>query len=249
MFGLVWFDPWWSLVWPGREAKSRPTVREADTLPTEPTWHGNQNLWKSCSCEWVSMREYAWHELWPDSFGSAPSVLIGHWRQFTVSSATKKQGSQNMMINRGECWQTYSRYLAQNAAIWLADEVLRYRDHDTSRCQDDISWHLVRNNQKDVTLTMVRVLLRETVSLLTFIMNVISINFIACFRISCWFLQTLNYRGNKKYVLVLYQCHDGMITNSINLFCVLHSSSTRARPNRLISFVIIASWHWTRTRT
>ena len=31
---------WWSLVWPGREANSRPTVREADTLPTEPTRHG-----------------------------------------------------------------------------------------------------------------------------------------------------------------------------------------------------------------
>ena len=34
---------WWSLVWPGVEANSRPTVREADKLPTEPTWHG----WKS----------------------------------------------------------------------------------------------------------------------------------------------------------------------------------------------------------
>ena len=31
---------WWSLVWPGREANSRPTVREADTIPTEPTRHG-----------------------------------------------------------------------------------------------------------------------------------------------------------------------------------------------------------------
>ena len=31
---------WWSLVWPGREANSRPTVWEADTLPTEPTGHG-----------------------------------------------------------------------------------------------------------------------------------------------------------------------------------------------------------------
>ena len=31
---------WWSLVWPGREANSRPTVREADTLPTEPARHG-----------------------------------------------------------------------------------------------------------------------------------------------------------------------------------------------------------------
>ena len=107
----------------------------------------------------------------------------------------------------------------------------------------------LRNNRRDVTLTMVRVLLRETASLLTFIMNIISVNFIACFRIICWFLQTLNYRGNEKCVLVLVQCHDGMITNSINLVCVLQSSSTRARPNRFISFVIIASWHWTRTRT
>ena len=47
------------------------------------------------------------------------------------------------------------------------------------------------------------VLLRETASVLTFIMNVISVNFTACFQIICWFLQTLNYRGNKKYVLVL----------------------------------------------
>ena len=29
----LWYDP-------GREANSRPTVREADTLPTEPTQHG-----------------------------------------------------------------------------------------------------------------------------------------------------------------------------------------------------------------
>ena len=36
---------WWSLVWPSREANSRPTVREADTLPTEPTRHG---LFKVC---------------------------------------------------------------------------------------------------------------------------------------------------------------------------------------------------------
>ena len=34
---------WWSLVWPGREANSRPTVREADTLPTEPNQHGQWN--------------------------------------------------------------------------------------------------------------------------------------------------------------------------------------------------------------
>ena len=37
---------WWSLVWPGREANSRPTVREADTLPTEPTRQGHS---LSCS--------------------------------------------------------------------------------------------------------------------------------------------------------------------------------------------------------
>ena len=43
---------------------------------------------------------------------------------------------------------TYSRYLAQNAAIWLADEVLNYREHDTSRCQDDISWHLIKQQSK-----------------------------------------------------------------------------------------------------
>ena len=42
----------------------------------------------------------------------------------------------------------HPRYLAQNAAIWLADEVLRYHDHDTSRCQDDISWHLITQQSK-----------------------------------------------------------------------------------------------------
>ena len=71
---------------------------------------------------------------------------------------------------------------------------------------------------------MVCVLLQETASPLTFIMNVISVNFIACFRIMCLFLQILNYRGNEKYVLVLVPCHDGIITNSINLFGVLHES-------------------------
>ena len=37
---------WWSLVWPGREANSRPTVREADTLPTEPTRHGTTIMYR-----------------------------------------------------------------------------------------------------------------------------------------------------------------------------------------------------------
>ena len=50
--------------------------------------------------------------------------------------------------NDSKVWILYSRYLAQNAAIWLADEVLRYRDHDTSRCQDDISWHLITQQSK-----------------------------------------------------------------------------------------------------
>ena len=45
------------------------------------------------------------------------------------------------------------------------------------------------------------------------LLNVISVNFIACFRIICLFLQTMNIKGNEKCVLVLVQCHDGMITN------------------------------------
>ena len=74
-----------------------------------------------------------------------------------------------------------SRYLAQNAAIWLADEVLRYRDHDTWRCQDDISWHsITQQSKRRLHIYYERV------------------NFIACFQIICWFLQTLNYRGNCK---------------------------------------------------
>ena len=140
-----------------------------------------------------------------------------------------------------------SRYLAPNAAIWLADEVFRYRDHDTSRCQDDISWHLIMQQSKGHnTNNCSRIVARNGESTHIYYEHV---HFISCFWIICWFLQTLNYGGNEKYVLVLVQCHDAMITNSINLVCVLHSSSTRARPNRFISFVIIASWHWTRTRT
>ena len=33
---------------------------------------------------------------------------------------------------------TFSHYLAQNAVIRSADKVLRYRDHEISRCKDDI---------------------------------------------------------------------------------------------------------------
>ena len=43
-------------------------------------------------------------------------------------------------------------------------------------------------------------------------------NVIACFCRNSLILQTYNYRGNKKYVLFLVQCHNGIITNSINLF-------------------------------
>ena len=35
--------------------------------------------------------------------------------------------------------------------------------------------------------------------------------------------------------------NDGIMANSINLFCVLHLSVTCARPKRCISFDIIAS--------
>ena len=122
-----------------------------------------------------------------------------------------------------------------------------YRDHDTSRCQDDISWHLITQQSKGRNAyNGSRIVARNGVSTHIYYECV---NFIACFQIICLFLQTWNYRGNEKYVLVLVQCHDGMITNSINLVCVLHSSSTHARPNRFISFLIIVSWHWTRTRT
>ena len=113
-----------------------------------------------------------------------------------------------------------SRYLAPNASIWLADEVLRYRDHGTSRCQDDISWHLITQQSKGRNANNgSRIVARNGESTHIYYERV---NFIACFRIICWFLQTLNYRGNEKYVLVLVQCHDWMNTNSINLVCVLH---------------------------
>ena len=117
-----------------------------------------------------------------------------------------------------------SRYLAQNAAIWLADEVIRYCDHDTSRCQNDISWHLITQQSKGHNANNgSRIVARNGESTHIYYECV---NFIACFQIICWFLQTLNCRGNEKYVLVLVQCHDGVITNSINLVCILHPSST-----------------------
>ena len=84
---------------------------------------------------------------------------------------------------------------------------------------------------------MVCVLLREIVSPLTFIFASYQCQFHSMIsdKFVCFYLQTWKYRGNEKYVLVLVQCHDGMITNSINLICVLHSSWTSARLNRFIS--------------
>ena len=94
----------------------------------------------------------------------------------------------------------YSRYLAQNAAIWLAVEVLRYRDHDISRCQDDISWHLFTQQSKGRNANNgSSIVARNGESTHIYYERV---NFIACFRINCWFLQTLNYRGNEKEMTI-----------------------------------------------
>ena len=41
---------------------------------------------------------------------------------------------------------------------------------------------------------------------------------IAFFRESCLILQTVNCRGNEKYVLVLVQCHNRIITSLMNVF-------------------------------
>ena len=81
----------------------------------------------------------------------------------------------------------YSCYLAQNASIWLADEVLRYRDHDTSRCQDDISWHLITQQSKGRNANNGSRIVARNGESTHIIINVISVNSIACFRIICWF--------------------------------------------------------------
>ena len=55
---------WWSLVWPGREANSRPTVREADTLLTEPTRHGGRFWWDHVTYDITKNSIITkWHEL------------------------------------------------------------------------------------------------------------------------------------------------------------------------------------------
>ena len=140
----------------------------------------------------------------------------------------------------------HSRYLAQNAASWLAVEVLRYRDHDTSRCQDDISWHLIRNNRKDVTLTMVCVLLWETASLLIFILERYLCQFHNMF--SDNLLISTNFKLQRLREIcsgprpVSWWDHHELDKSCLRLTLVFDSCKTK-------EIVITASWHWTRTRT
>ena len=103
------------------------------------------------------------------------------------------------------------------------------------KCKD-IMIETLHSQQSKKALIMVCTLLHSHESL-----NENSVNIIACFQRICLILQTINNRGNEKYILVLIQCHDEIITNSIVFFCDLHSSSTHARPNSIISFVKIAS--------
>ena len=49
-------------------------------------------------------------------------------------------------------------------------------------------------------------------------LNENSVNIIACFRRICLILQTINYKGNEKYVLVLVHHDDEIITDSITFF-------------------------------
>ena len=84
---------------------------------------------------------------------------------------THAQNPYSWLFEYWKCgcsFNVHIRYLAQNAAIWLADEVLlRYCDQDTLRSQDKISWHLIHNSLKNLMLIMVCVLLWETVNPLT----------------------------------------------------------------------------------
>ena len=86
---------------------------------------------------------------------------------------------------------------------------------NTLGCQD-ISWHLIRNNWN--TNNGLSIVARNGESTHMHLLNENSVYVIACFQRICLILQTINYWGNKKDVLVLIQCHDGIITNSINLF-------------------------------
>ena len=58
--------------------------------------------------------------------------------------------------------------------------------------------------------------------------------------------------GNQRQhavILVRVQCHDAMITKEINLFGLARVEDECKTQTRFIEFVIIPSWHWTRTRT
>ena len=142
-----------------------------------------------------------------------------------------------------------SRYLAQNAAIWLADEVLRYCDH---------AWHFEVPRRYFLTLDTQQSKRRYVNNGLRIVkewvhshssLQVISVNFIA------WFLIDLFVSTNLELQRLREICsgprHVSWWDNHEldKSYCVLHSSSTHAGPNRFISFVIIASWHWTRTWT
>ena len=79
--GSLYHFLWWSLVWPGREANSRPTVREADTLPTR------------CSFGTLLQAEpYAiWydHEMWKAMESSNKQIIKKH--------KTKQQNNHDNM--------------------------------------------------------------------------------------------------------------------------------------------------------
>ena len=84
----------WSLVWPGREANSRPTVREADTLPTEPTRHG-RIIWRDMiwhyskatlkSCHWDPYYKLAlWQYDWSKTQTNKNNINIRWLQKYTT---------------------------------------------------------------------------------------------------------------------------------------------------------------------
>ena len=98
-------------------------------------------------------------------------------------------------------------------------------------------------------LTLVSVLLWKTASpCLHAYLKERNVDVKVCFIIICLILQIINYWGNVKFVLFVIECHDGIIMNLINLFASYTYLLFCARSNGLISFMVIASWHWTRTR-
>ena len=80
------------------------------------------------------------------SFFSNEYKCFYHFQEkFQEFLETERQQSLKLIEDAvaEERTKTEVQNIAPNAAIWLADEVLRYRDHDTSKCQGDISWHLI----------------------------------------------------------------------------------------------------------